>query len=145
MGKLSRNKGANFEREIANEFRKHGFEARRGGGAQSYAADIAPDVVLEDLPGIWIECKKGAKTYPLKALKQAKEACGNATPVAICRDDREKSIVTIELRFFCDLLSKTFPDVIKVLEQETPEHDSDILPETSDDVQTPLFPESSEK
>lgn len=120
MGKWQRNKGANFEREIANEFKKIGIRARRGGASQSFAANLDPDVILEDLPGLWIECKKGIKTYPLKALKQAKQACSNNTPIAICRDDNEKAIVTMELDFFLLLLTIAYPDIVKDIALETP-------------------------
>lgn len=138
MGKLSRDKGANFEREIANAFKREGIDARRGGASQSFAANLDPDVILADLPGLWIECKKGTKTYPLKALKQAKAACSNNTPVAICRDDREKAIVTMEFDFFILLLTATFPDIVKAPELMTPCDESDTLQETLDDGQLQL-------
>lgn len=139
MGKMQRDKGANFEREIANAFKKEGINARRGGASQAFSANLDPDVVLEDLPGLWIECKKGSKTYPLKALKQAKAACSNNTPVAICRDDREKTIVTMEWDFFLLLLTATYPDIVKS-EPLPLEHDSDTPQGSIDDgqIQLPL-------
>lgn len=144
MGKMQRNKGANFEREIANEFKAAGITARRGGASQSFSANLDPDVVLEDLPGLWIECKRGEKTYPLKALKQAKMACSNNTPVSICRDDQEKSIVTMELGFFLDLLCMAYPDIVKPQEletskQETPARDLGSPQENTVDGQLGLF------
>ena len=144
MGKWQRNKGAAFEREIANEFNKIGIRAKRSGLFQTQSADAEPDVTLLDLPNLWIECKKGIKTYPLKALKQAKEACSSyigSIPVAICRDDHEKSIVTMELDFFMLLLSSTFPDI--VTQDKSPEigvnQPSDKAPEIAVDEQLTLF------
>lgn len=105
MGTMQRRKGANFEREVANLFKEAGFNARRGGFAQAQDAHNEPDVILDDMPGLWIECKRGAKTYPIGALKQAKEAGGNGTiPLAVCKDDYDKITVTCEMSFFMVLL-----------------------------------------
>jgi hypothetical protein len=131
VGRWQRNKGANFERKIANEFKRVGIAARRSGGIQAQAATVAGDVTLEDLPGLWIECKKGAKTYPLKALRQAKEACRNGTAIAVCQDDREEITVTMDWTLFVDLLTKTYPDIVKTaLALET---EQQPLHETSDE------------
>lgn len=134
MGKMQRTKGANFEREIANAFKAEGINARRGGASQSFSANLDPDVILEDLPGLWIECKKGAHTYPLKALKQAKAACSNNTPIAICRDDHEKAIVTMELDFFMLLLIMSYPDLVK----GSLEHEKGTLQDKQNDAQLQL-------
>lgn len=105
MGKMQRDKGANFERKIANLFRELGFAARRGGLFQSQFAGNEPDVIVDDLPGLWVEAKKGKKTYPIAALKQARDAGGpNCMPVAVCMDDFDKVTVTMEWDFFAHLL-----------------------------------------
>lgn len=105
MGKYQRDKGANFERTIANLFKEQGFNARRGGFAQAQNSTNEPDVIVDDLPGLWIECKKGARTFPIAALKQAREAGGpTSIPIAVCQDDYDKATVTCELDFFLVLL-----------------------------------------
>ena len=53
MGSLSKQKGNRYERTIANCYRAHGFEAKRG--LQSRDGSDAADVVLQ-IP-IWVECK----------------------------------------------------------------------------------------
>ena len=116
MSKYQRDKGANYERELANLFKSHGFNARRG-LRQWQDKHGEPDVVVEDLPGLWIEAKKGKKTYPIAALNQAKEACsGSGIPVAICKDDYDKTTVTMEFDFFVTLL-KSFLDMPEVVKE----------------------------
>lgn len=115
MSKYQRDKGANFERLLANLFKEQGIRARRG-MRQAQDKHGEPDVVLEDLPGMWIEAKKGKKTYPIAALAQAKEACianGAGIPVAICRDDFGKTTVTLEFDFFVALIKEyaSLPEV----------------------------------
>ena len=74
MGKMSRDKGKRWEREVAQLFRRTfpGLPIKRGWQTRS-GAD-APDV---DGAPVWVECKhaKGlANADPFKALEQAREA-----------------------------------------------------------------------
>jgi Holliday junction resolvase len=108
-GRHSRNKGANYEREVARIFREHcGFteeECKRGIGQARVGSEVA-DVELP-LP-LWLECKRGKKTYPKKALEQAVEALAKnkrgKMPVAICRDDNSKATATMYLEDFLNLV-----------------------------------------
>lgn len=107
MGKLSRTKGHNFEREVARLFRdamkddniKRGWQARQGYDA--------PDVIT---PYFWIECKCGKRTNISGAIEQATEAATQAgliktmAPLAITRVDREKPLATMYLDDFLDLV-----------------------------------------
>lgn len=101
MSKSQRTKGAVGEREVAHLFQEHGILARRG-VRQTQDAHGEPDVVLEDLPNIWLEVKRGAQTRPIQALLQAEEACKNTNriPFAICRNDHEKHTVTMRMETF---------------------------------------------
>ncbi len=115
MSKYQRDKGANFERLLANMFKEQGIKARRG-MRQAQDRHGEPDVVVEDLPGLWIEAKKGKKTYPIAALAQANEACianGGGIPIAICRDDFGKTTVTMTFDFFVALIKEyaSLPEV----------------------------------
>lgn len=89
MGKMQRTKGATGEREVANLFKKHGYEAHRSAMQQSQKNTASADVTVECEPRLWIEVKRGAQTRPMKALDQAIEACGEKIPVAFTRDDRD--------------------------------------------------------
>lgn len=99
MGKLSRTKGASFERVIANELRealhlpkeaaRRGLQSRRGG------AEV-PDVVVDDLP-LHIECKHSGSATPPAALRQASHDCltreSPHLPVVILKRDRLPAVV----------------------------------------------------
>lgn len=115
MGKMQREKGAVWERLVAVLLRTFWPEARRG--HQSRSGRDGPDV--EGIPELWVECKRGRRTNPIAALKQALEARGErrAIPVAICRNDapiragkgaiRDPAVATATLRLddFLDLLA----------------------------------------
>ena len=85
MSKMQRNKGATYERDLANYLTAHGLPAKRGIG-QARSASEVPDV---DLAGFWIEAKRHKRTNPRAALAQAIEASAHTgrTPVAVCRDN----------------------------------------------------------
>jgi len=103
MGKLSRSKGARFEREVATAFRVAFPGARRGLGQARSGVDAA-DVI--GIPGYWIECKVGARPNPLAALRQAEGNSNGEVPVAVCKVDREGAAVTLPLADFIALLDK---------------------------------------
>jgi hypothetical protein len=62
-----------------------------------------PDVV--GVPGWWIECKKGRRPNPLRALHQAIAAARDSglRPVAICREDGREPTATLRLADFVEL------------------------------------------
>lgn len=63
----SNEKGKRGERELANKFRDHGFDCRRG--QQYCGANGDADVV--GIPGIHVECKRVEKLNIDDAVKQA--------------------------------------------------------------------------
>ena len=98
MGAHSRRKGANYERELARQFAEI-LPAQRG--IQYRSGEEAADVECEH---VWVEAKRGKRTNPKKALKQAIEAAPeHKIPIAVCRDDREEAIVTMRLNDFFTL------------------------------------------
>ncbi len=56
MGKKEREKGKRGEREFAALAREHGFSAARG--VQYSGRNNSPDVVIDELPGLWPEIKR---------------------------------------------------------------------------------------
>lgn len=105
MGKASRVKGRKFEQKIAIDMRGIFDNAYRG-AAQCRDGAYAPDV---DGTPFWIECKKGKKTYPKKALEQARDAVkkNNSAyiPIAVTADDRAPIITTMYWDDFVSLVS----------------------------------------
>jgi len=105
MGKYSRDKGARFEREIANRLKEvFGPRTTRSSG-QCFKGDLRADV---DCPEIWVECKVGKRPNIKAALEQAEEAEAGArtgkSPVAICKWDRQEPIASMRLDYFIELL-----------------------------------------
>ncbi len=128
MAKSQRVKGANFEREVARMFRGRGFDANRGAN-QSRDAGKEPDVVVHDIPGLWIECKRGGRgAKPLEALAQATQAApAGSVPVFVGKMDYEPCIMAMYITDFLDLLRKVYPDAVKQLDIEfkDPQPDAD--------------------
>lgn len=111
-GRHSRNKGAAYEREVANDLKPIFEDSRRGIGQTRSGGDV-PDVA--GCGPFWVECKKQARTYPRAALKQAETAMKVAhakgqkdhfIPVAVCRDDRDKATVTMYLDDWKSLIAE---------------------------------------
>lgn len=99
LGKMSRQKGKAYEREIARILREAGFAgARRTAqfcGKTGEAAD------LTGVPGFHIECKRreAIAIYPWMHQAEA-EAHEGEIPVVIFRKSREENLVTMTLNDF---------------------------------------------
>ncbi len=112
MGRLSRQKGKKWEREVARRFREAlGLPAdvvKRGLG-QARSAGEVPDV--DGVPGYWPECKNTDRKHhdPHGALAQASTAVQESSdpsrvPVAICKVDRSPPTATMYLDDLVDLV-----------------------------------------
>ena len=111
MGKYQREKGARFEREIANKLKRiFGPRTIRSSG-QCFSGDTRADV---DCPKIWVEGKVGKRPNIKAAIEQAEEASGvansNKVPVAICKWDRDEPIASMRLEDFLDLLEMAYKE-----------------------------------
>ena len=105
MSKYQREKGARFEREIANKLKEvFGPRTTRSSG-QCFSGDTRADV---DCPEIWVECKVGKRPNIKAALEQAeaaeKIANTGKTPGAICKWDRQEPIASMRIDYFIELL-----------------------------------------
>jgi len=101
-GRSSRRKGHDYERAVARDLREvFGGDVRRG--LQFRDGADAPDVVA---PCFWVECKRGKRTNPNAALRQATEASDGKGlwPVAVCKNDNEPATVTMSFEDFLDLV-----------------------------------------
>lgn len=105
MAKKSRDKGATFEREIANALTDQlGFEVRRNSAQYADTPDIKCGKFI-------IECKRRAKIGLIyEAMDQAKGYCHepNSTPMVVVRADGKKPLVIIELDEAVTLIRESF-------------------------------------
>ncbi len=92
----SRDKGARFERSIANYLTENGFTARRG--CQFKGTPDSPDVICDNFP-MQIECKNVQNLNIHKALDKALlDAEGPAC--VIHKKNNSKTLITMELDQF---------------------------------------------
>ena len=94
MGKMSKDKGARFERQIADYFTQEGYVCHRSAQYCGKTGE-APDVV--GLPYIHIECKSYKDTeWDDKWMEQAKrDAKYKHIPIVVHKIDRHKPKVTL--------------------------------------------------
>lgn len=104
MGKRSRDKGAAFERAVANVLALV-FPGAKRGLVQSRSAKEAPDVIGTPW---WVECKVGAKPNILGAFGQAKEASDGRPVLVVVKVDRHEPLVTMTLAEFVKLQGGSF-------------------------------------
>lgn len=115
-GRRSRNKGAAYERELANRWSENGTfpEARRGIGQARSASEVS------DVEGtkFWVEAKCKARPNPFRAMEQAEEATdGRPCVVVACR--REKGKPKRASTLVCMRL-ETFEDLVRGARREKP-------------------------
>ena len=113
MGKMQRNKGAGFERQIVNELKVAGFAAARN---LDQTRDGGGDI---DLERYMFECKRRASIAVYDWLDQCtKAAKAGQMPIVIARGDRRETIAILR-----------FSDLITILkEQETCADQSGLIP-----------------
>ncbi len=108
MGRMQRDKGARFERELVHRFAEvmPGCKVKRG--LQSREGADVPDV---DAPPFWVEAKHRKQVSPGAALEQAQkdmEKAGVAKgriPVAVIKKQRKKPFVVMDLDDFLEVVA----------------------------------------
>ena len=93
MGKMSRRKGATFERLVANEVKKVWATGRRGIGQARSAGEVAD---VEGTP-FWLELKHRKQVNIRAAMRQAVEQSDGRPPVVVSRSNGEDILVTMKL------------------------------------------------
>lgn len=92
MGKISREKGKRYEREVASYLKSQGYDCRRG---QQYCGSSG-DADVIGLTGIHIECKHAEKMYLYDWMGQAvRDARENEIPVVFHRKNNCETLVTM--------------------------------------------------
>ena len=101
MGKMSREKGARFERQIAKILREYGYEAERG--CQHKGGKDSPDV-KHNMKGIHIEAKNVEHLNIWSALEQSERDAGeDEKAVVIFKRNRSKIFVAMEMSTWMEL------------------------------------------
>ena len=110
MAKISRQRGATYEREVANQiFDMLGIRIKRN--LKQYQQAEEGDLILGQY---LIECKRRKKIAVHEFMEQADKACEpGQTPVVIMRADGKKSLAMLHL-----------PDLLKLLGNELDPHQS---------------------
>ena len=95
MGRMSKDKGARGERELAGELQRlFGVAARRG--VQFRGGTDSPDVIA-DIPGIHIECKRCERLSLYPAIKQAVKDAEDKIPVVCHRQNNREWLLIVQL------------------------------------------------
>jgi len=104
MGKMQRQKGARWERDVVNRLKAIGFtDAKRGFQMRGGAAEC-PDVSAGPFH---IECKVGKKPPIRTALETAVTTCPKGmVPVAVIKEDRREPYIVMPLEDFEDLIKE---------------------------------------
>ncbi len=130
-GRASRNKGAAFERRVAEIFREIYPEARRG--YQRRSGSDEPDVAGTPW---WIECKVGKATPQVyRAWWQAMEATDGRACMVVSKQDRTEILVTLQLADLLALLERAAAQsglkVHAALDADAPDLPADDADESS--------------
>lgn len=92
----SRAKGARGERELANTLKElFGWNARRTCQFSGNAGDS--DVVIEELPDVFVECKLVENLSIVPTMKKAIEQCKGKLPIICHRKKNTQFLVTLQL------------------------------------------------
>lgn len=92
----SRTKGAAGERELANTLKElFGWNARRTAQFCANAGDS--DVVIEELPELFVEVKRVQSLSIHPVVQKAKEQCNGKLPVVFHRRNQSEWLCTVPL------------------------------------------------
>ena len=105
MGKInSRDKGARYERHVAEVLRRFGFEAERG--CQHSGGKDSPDV-KHNMPGIHIEAKAVERLNLWNALAQSERDAGaDEIPTVVFKRNYGKDYIALPFEDFLKIFTK---------------------------------------
>jgi len=102
LSKMQRDKGARFERELAEALKGYGYDCRR---TCQKDGRVEADVI--GLPGIHIEAKHQEQMRLYDWMHQAeKDARPGEIPAVFHRKNREETLVTVPLWAFMELFKR---------------------------------------
>lgn len=95
MSKSERNKGAGFEREVANLLTDHlGTVVKRNLSQSRGGNQEGADIVIGRFA---IECKRRARMSVYEWMDQAQRDAGDKIPIVVARADGRRSVMIIDL------------------------------------------------
>lgn len=104
MGRMSRNKGARFERQVAAMFRENGYEASRS-AQHCGSTGIAADVI--GAPGVWVEAKHQEQfriyDWMAQSIHDATEEGKGNLPIVIFKKNHHDVLVTMRFEDWIQL------------------------------------------
>lgn len=109
----SGDKGKRFEREVRDLF-KHALNCQARRGQQFRGGPDSPDVIVDCLPQVHVECKHVNRLSIYVALEQAIRDAGEKVPIVVHKADRKEVLVTLR---FSDL-TRLVRLVYKALEHD---------------------------
>ena len=92
MGKMSRDKGKRFEREVARMFRDWGYDAHR---TAQYRGNTGQAADVEGVPGFHIEAKHQERMKLYEWMDQAVRDAKDGKPVVIHKANNRPVLVTM--------------------------------------------------
>lgn len=107
----SRDKGARYERHIAQVLREHGYEAERG--CQHSGGKDSPDV-KHNMKGIHIEAKAVEKLNLWNALAQSEKDAGeDEIPTVVFKRNYGKDYIALPLEDFLKIFGEARKGQVK--------------------------------
>ncbi len=111
-GRMSRNKGSSYERDVANTFKEHGYPHAKRGLTQTRVGEEVPDVI--NVCEYWIETKAHHRVNIRKAFEQARDASAASPnddyrgliPLVISKDDGKEQLATMSFSRLLYLLKR---------------------------------------
>lgn len=103
-GRHAQRKGAEAEHELAELFRAHGFNARRGDAQRWYGGRLVSDVEVPALPWLHVEGKRTERVRLHQALDQARRDAGHRAPVVFTRRNRGEWVAVLPAAVLLELL-----------------------------------------
>lgn len=104
MGKYERERGARFERMVAEILRKHGYEAERG--CQRSGGKDSPDV-KHNMGKYHLEAKFSEHFAVWSALAQAERDAGDdEVPIVVFKRNRSKVYAVLEFEELIEIIKK---------------------------------------
>lgn len=96
MGKMSKDKGARFERLIASKLREYGYEARR---TAQYCGNTGEAADVIGLPHIHVECKAVERLNIYDAINQAKRDSAGSENLPVVFHKKNNCEILVTMRF----------------------------------------------
>lgn len=103
---MSRDKGAQGERDVVNVAKAHGLRAERTAQLQSNRESGFPDVTLNEFPHIHMEVKRDERLSVDAMVRQAREDAAPAKriPVVVYRRNKGEWCAVVPLGWFFNLI-----------------------------------------